>query len=108
LRRRDLLENAVVWEGGEEDVGCFRHLSWGVTPLQPLIDQVTSVLAALLLAVDRVSRGKEARRHVPAHVTEADETHPGACRGRRGHLPRFVVRLPVRELEVCGRLARRF
>src|SRR5690349_19963596 len=78
-RRGNLFEYGVARKGGEEDVGPLCHLSWCVAPLQPLLDLVLNMLAALRFAVYQVSSGEEACRHVPAHVTEADETHLGSC-----------------------------
>jgi SnoaL-like protein len=86
-------------------VGRLRHLARRVPPLQPLIDQTLRVLAALRLTVDRVARGEEARRHVPAHVAEADKAHARACRRHLAHLPELVARSPSVTSSLSGRLA---
>jgi hypothetical protein len=56
----------------------------GVAPLQAVVLETLRGCAVSLLAVDRVSGGKEAGCHVAAHVPEADEANP-RCR-RSGHL----------------------
>ena len=75
----DLLENAVVGKGGEDDLDRVGDLACRVEPLQPLLDLRLGMLAVPFLAKDPVGGCEEALRHVSAHVTEPNEADPASA-----------------------------
>ena len=81
--RRDALEDVVVRNRRDQDVGGLGDLARCVTPLQPVVEEIVCIFAVARLAVDGVSGGEEPGGHVSAHVPQADNAD--LC-GRGGHL----------------------